>query len=424
MNNRRVVVTGIGAITPVGVGVDDTWKALLQGRSGVSLISRFDPDEIGLDVKIAAEVKDFDIADYFPDKRRVGSMMKEMDRVTLFAMAAAKLALEDAKLEIRNIEAERVGTFIGTGVGGLITTTADHIKLMEGGPKKIGLRSIIRLMPNAPSGQVAIATGAKGRAKSDATACASGLDSIFDAFMYIQNDRADVMISGGTEASLNPFALASFNNMMALSRRNDSPESASRPFSIDRDGFVLGEGAVIMILEEMEHALRRGAPIYAEVVGGGATCDASHIVAPDEQGAGAARAIREALRDAKIEPKDIQYVNAHGTSTPLNDERETLAIKTVFGPHAYDLQISSTKSMLGHMLGAAGAIGAAATALTLRDQRIHPTINYYSPDPKCDLDYVPNVARDARVMHGMVEALGFGGHNTVLVMKQFVEANN
>jgi 3-oxoacyl-[acyl-carrier-protein] synthase II len=421
MTNRRVVVTGIGAITPVGVGVDDTWKALLDGKSGVARISRFDPDEIGLDVKIAAEVKDFDIATYYPDKRKVGSMLKEMDRVTLFAMAAAKLALEDADLDIKTSgDAERVGTFIGTGVGGLITTTADHIKLMEGGPKKIGLRSIIRLMPNAPSGQVAIEHGAKGRAKSDATACASGLDSLFDAFMYIKNDRADVMIAGGTEASLNPFAVASFSNMMALSKRNDVPELASRPFNSDRDGFVIGEGSVILILEEMEHAIARNAKIYAEIVGGGASCDASHIVAPDENGAGAARAIREALRDAKLEPKDIDYINAHGTSTPLNDERETLAIKTVFGDHAYKLQISSTKSMVGHLLGAAGAIGAAATALTLRDQKIHPTINYLNPDPKCDLDYVPNVARDANVKHAMVEALGFGGHNTVLVMKQFV----
>lgn len=423
MTNRRVVVTGIGAVTPVGVGVDETWKALLDGKSGVSRISRFDPDEIGLDVKIAAEVKDFDIANFYPDRRKVGSMLKEMDRVTLFAMAAAKLALEDAELQIREHNPERVGTFIGTGVGGLITTTADHIKLMEGGPKKIGLRSIIRLMPNAPSGQVAIEHGAKGRAKSDATACASGLDSLFDAFMYIKNDRADVMIAGGTEASLNPFAVASFSNMMALSKRNDDPITASRPFNSDRDGFVIGEGSVILVLEEMEHAIARNAKIYAEIVGGGASCDASHIVAPDENGAGAARAIREALRDAQLQPSDIDYINAHGTSTPLNDERETLALKTVFGEHAYKLQISSTKSMLGHMLGAAGAIGAAATALTLRDQVIHPTINYVNPDPKCDLDYVPNKARESAVKHAMCEALGFGGHNTVLVMKQFVAAN-
>jgi 3-oxoacyl-[acyl-carrier-protein] synthase II len=420
MQTRRVVVSGIGSICPVGIGKDDTWKSLLAGESGVKRLTLFDPDEIPLSVKIAAEVKDFNVSDFYPNPRKVGSMMKEMDRVTLFAMAASKLALEDANFDIRSNEPERVGTFIGTGVGGLITTTSDHIKLMEGGPKKMGLRSIIRLMPNAPSGQVAIEYGAKGRAKSDATACASGLDSLFDAFMYIKDNRADVMISGGSEACLNSFAVASFSNMMALSKRNEVPETASRPFSIDRDGFVLGEGAVVLILEELEHALRRNAPIYAEIVGGGATCDASHIVAPEETGAGASRAIREALRDAQIQPEDIDYINAHGTSTPLNDERETLAIKSVFGAHAYKLQISSTKSMVGHMLGGAGAIGAAATALSLFHQKIHPTINLNSPDPKCDLDYVPNVYRETKVNYALVEALGFGGHNTCLAMKRYV----
>lgn len=419
-DERRVVVTGIGVVSPVGIGKDDMWNALLQGKSGVGRISIFDPDEIGLEVKIAAEIKNFDIADYFPDKRKIGSMLKEMDRVTLFAMTAAKLALEDSQLDVKaSSDPDRVGTFIGTGVGGLITTTADHIKLMEGGPKKIGIRSIIRLMPNAPSGQVAIEFGAKGRAKSDATACASGLDSLFDAYMYIKSNRADVMISGGTEASLNPFSVASFGNMMALSKRNAEPEKASRPFSADRDGFVIGEGAVILILEELQHALKRNAPIYAEIVGGGASCDATHIVAPDEHGAGAARALREALRDARLDPSEVDYINAHGTSTPLNDVRETLALKSVFGSHAYKLQISSTKSMVGHLLGAAGAIGAAATALSLRDNKIHPTINLENPDPACDLDYVPNTARDIKIKHALVEALGFGGHNTVLAMKAF-----
>ncbi len=419
MNRRRVVVTGIGGVTPVGVGREDVWKALLRGDSGVQRISQFDPDEIGLDVKIAAEVKGFNIADFFPDKRKVGSMLKEMDRVTLFSMAAAKQALEDAKLVITDSIAERVGTYIGTGVGGLITTTGDHIKLMAGGPKKIGLRSIIRLMPNASSGQVAIEYGAKGRAKNDSTACASGLDSLLDAFMYIQSNRADVMISGGSEACINQFSVASFNNMMALSKRNDDPGTASRPFSNDRDGFVIGEGSVVLIIEELEHALKRNATIYAEIVGGGASCDATHIVAPDEFGDGAARAISEALRDAEIDPTAIDYINAHGTSTSLNDERETLAIKKVFKDHAYKLAVSSTKSMVGHLLGGAGAIGAAATALTLFDQKIHPTINYGTPDPKCDLDYVPNVAREAKVKHALCEALGFGGHNTVLVMKAY-----
>ncbi len=419
-NERRVVITGLGVISPVGIGHEDTWNALLAGKSGVSHISHFDPSAHGLEVKIAAEVKDFDINNFYTDKRKVGSMLKEMDRVTLFAMAAAKLALKDANFEIRSTVPERVGTFIGTGVGGLITTTADHLKLMEDGPKKIGLRSIIRLMPNAASGQVAIEYGAKGRAKSDATACASGLDSLFDAFMYIKADRADAMIAGGSEACINPFSIASFTNMMALSKDSGPPENVSKPFSANRDGFVIGEGSVILILEELQHAMRRNAPIYAEIIGGGASCDASHIVAPDEHGNGAARAMKEALREAQVSPNDIDYINAHGTSTPLNDERETLAIKQVFGQHAYKIAVSSTKSMVGHLLGGAGALGAAATALTIKNQKVHPTINYHNPDPKCDLDYVPNFYRDAKVSHAMVEALGFGGHNTVLVMKKFV----
>ncbi len=419
-NNRRVVVTGLGVISPVGIGHQDTWKALLEGRSGVAPISHFDPDAFGLEVKIAAEIKDFDINNFYSDKRKVGSMLKEMDRITLFAMAASKLALEDAALEIRSTVPERVGTFIGTGVGGLITTTADHLKLMEGGPRKIGLRSIIRLMPNAASGQVAIEYGAKGRAKSDATACASGLDALLDAFMYIKADRADAMIAGGSEACINPFSIASFTNMMALSKSSEPPEKVSKPFSANRDGFVIGEGAIILILEELQHALGRNAPIYAEIIGGGASCDASHIVAPEETGAGAARAMEEALREGQISPSDIDYINAHGTSTPLNDERETLAIKTVFKDHSYKLAVSSTKSMVGHLLGGAGALGAAATALSIKHQKIHPTINYQKPDPKCDLDYVPNTYREAKINHAMVEALGFGGHNTVLVMKKFV----
>jgi 3-oxoacyl-[acyl-carrier-protein] synthase II len=420
INQRRVVVTGLGVVSPVGIGHQDAWKALLEGRSGVTPMTHFDPDSFGLEVKIAAEVKGFDINNFYSDKRKVGSMLKEMDRVTLFSMAAAKLALEDANFEIRSTNPERVGTFIGTGVGGLITTTADHLKLMEGGPKKIGLRSIIRLMPNAPSGQVAIEYGAKGRAKSDATACASGLDSLFDAFMYIKADRADAMIAGGSEACINPFSVASFTNMMALSKSDGPPEKVSKPFSANRDGFVIGEGAIILILEELQHALGRNAPIYAEIIGGGASCDATHIVAPDETGDGAARAMKEALREAQLLPSDIDYINAHGTSTPLNDERETLAIKRVFKEHAYKVPISSTKSMVGHLLGGAGALGAATTALSIKHQKVHPTINYYNPDPKCDLDYVPNIYREAKIEHAMCEALGFGGHNTVLVMKKFV----
>ncbi len=418
---RRVVVTGMGMITPVGAGKEDCWKAFLEGRSGVARISRFDPEELNLDVKIAAEVKDFNIQDFYPDRRKWGSMLKEMDRVTLFAMVASKMAIEDAKFDMKQTNPDRVGTFIGTGVGGLITTTSDYVKLMEGGPRKLGLRTVIRLMPNAPSGQVAIEYGAGGRAKSDSTACASGLDSIFDSFMYIRDNRADVMITGGSEACLNTFTVASFNNMMALSRRNDDPEGASRPFSKDRDGFVIGEGSVILIIEELQHALKRNAHIYAEITGGGASCDATHIVAPHETGAGASRAIKEALRDAELMPHDIDYINAHGTSTPLNDERETLALKNVFGDHAYKVPISSTKSMVGHLLGGAGAIGAAVTALSIEQQKVHPTINLNNPDPLCDLDYVPNVFREVKIKNAMCEALGFGGHNTVIAMSQYVK---
>lgn len=419
MSERRVVITGLGMVTPVGIGKDQCWEALLAGKSGVAPLTLFDPSTVALEIKIAAEVKDFNIQDFFPDKRKVGSMLKEMDRVTLFAMAAAKLALEDASFDVRANRPERVATFLGTGVGGLITTTADHIKLLEGGARKLGLRSVIRLMPNAPSGQVAIEYGAKGRAKADSTACASGLDSLFDAFMYIKDNRADAVISGGCEAAINAFSMASFGNMMALSKRNDDPEGASRPFSKDRDGFVIGEGAIVLILEELEHATKRGARIYAEIVGGGATCDAYHIVAPHETGEGAAAAMREAMRDAKIEPTDIDYINAHGTSTPLNDERETMAIKQVLGEHAFKIPISSTKSMVGHLLGGAGAIGTAVAALSIYNQKVHPTINLNSPDPICDLDYVPNKCRDAKIKYAMVEALGFGGHNTVLILKAY-----
>lgn len=419
MSERRVVITGLGMITPVGIGHEACWKALLEGQSGVAEITQFDPFAVGLETTIAAEVKNFKIEDYFGDRRKVGSMMKEMDRVTLLAMAGAKLALEDAKFDMSATKPERVGTFLGTGVGGLITTTADHIKLLEGGPRKLGLRSVIRLMPNAPAGQVAIEYGAKGRAKADSTACASGLDSLFDAFMYIKDNRADAMITGGCEAAINAFSMASFGNMMALSKRNDEPTKASRPFSKDRDGFVIGEGAVVLILEELNHALDRKAKIYAEVVGGGATCDAYHIVAPHETGEGAATAMRAAISDAGIQPSDIGYINAHGTSTPLNDERETMAIKQVLGDHAYKIPISSTKSMVGHLLGGAGAIGTAVAAMSLLHQKVHPTINLDTADPNCDLDYVPNVARDAKIDYAMVEALGFGGHNTVLILKRY-----
>ncbi|MBI5172033.1 MAG: beta-ketoacyl-ACP synthase II [Candidatus Melainabacteria bacterium] len=415
---RRVVVTGIGMISPVGQSAKECWEALLSGTSGVDTLTLFDPAEHGIETKIAAEVKNFNIHDFYPDKRKAGAFLKEMDRVTLFAMAAAKLAVDDAALKIDEGNAERVATFIGTGVGGLTTTIQDYQKLLDGGPRKVGVRSVIKLMPNAPSGQVAIEFGAKGRAKGDATACASGLDSLLDAFMYIRDNRADVVIAGGAEAAINAIGVTSFGNMMALSKRNDEPKKASRPFSADRDGFVIGEGAAVLILESLEHARARNAKIYAEVKGGAASCDAHHIVAPNQSGEGAARAIAEALKDAGLDPTEIDYINAHGTSTPLNDACETKAIKTVFGDYAHKLAISSTKSMIGHLLGGAGAMGAAVTALSIKDSKVHPTINYDNPDPECDLDYVPNVSRQLNVRNALVEALGFGGHNTVLVMGQ------
>ncbi|KAF1857248.1 hypothetical protein Lal_00015527 [Lupinus albus] len=418
-SNKRVVVTGIGLVSPVGIGTQETWSNLLAGKSGAARITSFDPDANNIDVKIACEIKDFDIANYYPDRRKSGSMLKEMDRVTLLAMVASKFAVEDSGLNSTNSNPDRVATFIGTGVGGLKTTCADSQRLTEQGQRKMGLRSIIRLMPNAPAGQVAIEFGARGRAKSDATACASGLDSLMDAYMYIKYGRADAVIAGGTEACIDTFSVASFSNMTALSKREGDPTKVSRPFSKDRDGFVIGEGAAIMVLEELEHALKRGAKIYAEVVGSGASCDANHIVAPHETGEGAARAIKDALEDANLKPGDIDYINAHGTSTPLNDERETLAIKSVFGEHAKKLALSSTKSMIGHSLGAAGAMGAAVLALSIHDQKVHPTINLDTPDPACDLDYVPNVARPMQIRAGLAEALGFGGHNTVIAMARY-----
>ncbi|MBN8659340.1 MAG: beta-ketoacyl-ACP synthase II [Candidatus Melainabacteria bacterium] len=415
---RRVVVTGIGIVSPVGLTTEETWKNLLSGVSGVDFLTLFNPDQFGMETRIGAEVKNFDIQQFYPDKRKAGAFMKEMDRVTLLAMAAAKLAFQDSKLQVNEDNAHRVATFIGTGVGGLTTTTQDYQKLLEGGPKRVGVRSVIKLMPNAPSGQVAIEFGAKGRAKGDATACASGLDSILDALMYIQDNRADVVITGGAEAAINSVGVCSFNNMTALSKRNNDPKKASRPFMKDRDGFVIGEGAAVLILEELEHARKRGATIYAEVKGGGASCDANHIVAPLENGEGAVRAMKEALQDAGVAIDQVDYINAHGTSTPLNDAAETRALKTVFGEHAKKLAVSSTKSMIGHLLGAAGAVGAAVTALSIKEGKVHPTINHDSDekDPVCDLDYVPNVSRDLKVRNALIEALGFGGHNTVIVM--------
>lgn len=419
MIKRRVVITGIGPVTSVGTGKKDFWGNLISGKSGVSRITLANSDEWkAIDVNIAGEVKNFTLEKYFSDQKLLKSMQKDMDRVTQFSVVAAKFAIEDSKLDFSKINTERVATFVGTGIGGITTTCNDQISLINGGQKKVGVRSIIRLMPNAPSGYIGILWGLKGRAKSDSTACASGLDSMLDALNWIRLNKADIVITGGTECALNPLSMASFSNMGALSKRNCPPELASCPFSKERDGFVMGEGAVVFVFEELEHAKKRNAKIYAEVIGGAGTCDASHITAPHETGDGAARAITEAIKDAEVKLEDINYIHAHGTSTPLNDARETLAIKKVFGENAKKLAVTSSKSMTGHLIGAAGPLGTAVCALTIDTGIITPTINYQTPDPDCDLDYVPNKAREQKVNIGLVNSLGFGGHNTVLVLKK------
>ena len=419
MSKRRIVITGIGPVAPIGIGKDEFWSSLTLGKSGVARIKEADtPQWQQIDVKIAGEVKNFNLENYFNDSKLLKSMQKDMDKVTQFAVLAAKLAIEDSKIDFSKINTERVSTFIGTGIGGINTTCNDQSVLLSGGQKKIGVRSIIRLMPNAPSGYIGILWGLKGRAKNDSTACASGLDSMLDALNWIRLNKADIVVTGGTECTINPLSIASFSNMGALSKRNCPPEMASCPFSKERDGFVMAEGSVVLIFEELEYAKKRGANIYAEVIGGGGTCDASHITAPHETGDGAARAMIEAIKDAQIKPEDVNYIHAHGTSTPLNDARETFAIKKVFGEHAKKLAVTSSKSMTGHLIGAAGPLGSAVCALTIKNGVITPTINYQTPDPDCDLDYVPNKAREQKLNVGLVSSLGFGGHNTVLVLRK------
>lgn len=422
MNKRRVVITGIGPVTCVGTGKDEFWQSLSTGKSGIKRLKNADNEEWqAIDIKIGGEVKNFNLENYFSDPKQVKSFQKDMDIVTQFAVVGAKLAIDDSKIDFKNMNTEKVSTFVGTGIGGIKTTCNDQVSLLTGGQKKVGVRSIIRLMPNAPSGYIGIIWGLKGRAKNDSTACASGLDSMLDALNWIRLNKADIVITGGSEATIHPLSVASFSNMGALSKRACAPEEASCPFSKERDGFIMSEGAVVFVFEELEHAKKRGAKIYAEVIGGGATCDASHITAPHETGDGASRAMIEAIKDAEIKIEDINYIHAHGTSTPLNDARETLAIKKVFGNHAKKIAITSTKSMTGHMIGAAGPSGAATCALTIENGIITPTINYQTPDPYCDLDYVPNKAREQKVNIGLISSLGFGGHNTVLALKRFTQ---
>lgn len=409
---RRVVVTGVGFVLPQGTGVDSVWEKICKGVSGVGPITKF--DATGFETQIAAEVKDFRSEDFIEQKE-----IKKMDIFIHYALAATRIALNDSSLEISEENTERIGVIVGTGLGGLATIEKYHKVLLEKGPNRITPFFIPMLIANEASGQIAIHHGAKGPNLCVVTACATGAHAIGDAFRCIQYGDADVIIAGGVEATITPLAVAGFNAMKALSTRNDEPERASRPFDRERDGFVMGEGAAIMIMEDLEHARRRGAKIYAEIIGYGYNGDAYHLAAPDPDGDGAARCMQMALKDAVISPEKVDYINAHGTSTELNDITETLAIKRVFGNHAYKLAVSSTKSMTGHLLGAAGGAEAIFSILTIRDGIIPPTINYEDPDPRCDLDYVPNVARDKDAKVVISNAFGFGGTNAVLVFRRF-----
>ncbi len=412
MTSRRVVVTGMGCVTPLGIGVEESWRNCVEGRSGVGPITRF--DAAGLKTQIAAEVRGFDPSSYVPRREA-----RKMDTFIQYAVATARMALEDAGYEVSGEAAERVGVSIGAGLGGLPEIENQHKVLLESGPRRVSPFFIPMAIANLAPGHVAIQTGAKGPNLSIVTACATGAHSIGEAWHIIRRGDADVMLAGGVESTITPLAVAGFNAMRALSTRNDEPEKASRPFDKDRDGFVMGEGGAVLVLEELEHARARGARIVAELVGYGATCDAYHITAPDPEGDGAARCMEAALRSGGIAPDEIDYINAHGTSTPFNDYYETVAVKRVFGDHAKRLWISSTKSMTGHLLGAAGSVEAVFSVLAIRDQVAPPTINYDTPDPDCDLDYVPNQAREGRIERVLSNSFGFGGTNASLVFARF-----
>ena len=409
---RRVVVTGMGLVIPTGIGVETTWKNVCEGKSGIGLLTRFDTN--GFETKIAGEVKNFN-PESFIDKKEI----KKMDLFIQYSIAATKEAVEDARLAIGPDNAEQIGVIVGTGLGGLPSLEKYHKVLLERGPSRISPFFIPMLIANLASGQIAIQFGPKGPNTCVVTACATGAHCIGDAFRAIVYGDAEAMITGGTEANITPLTIGGFNAMKALSTRNDEPEKACRPFEKNRDGFVVAEGAGILILEELQFALNRKARIYAELVGYGYTGDAYHITAPSPEGDGAVRCMRMAIKDAKVKPEDVDYINAHGTSTPLNDLTETLAIKTVFGDHAKGIPISATKSMTGHLLGAAGSTEAIFIILAIRDGIMPPTINYEEPDPQCDLDYVPNVARRKTINVAMSNAFGFGGTNATLIFKKF-----
>jgi 3-oxoacyl-[acyl-carrier-protein] synthase II len=411
--NKRVVITGMGAITSIGNDLDTFWKNAQAGVSGTDRISYFDPTDFAS--QIAAEVKDFDVTKFI-DKKEA----KRMDPFVHFAMAASDMAIEDSKLPLDSIDKTKAGILVGSGIGGLQTIETQHKILMEKGPKRVSPFFIPMEIINLAPGQISIRYGFQGVNISISTACATGTHAIGEAFRWIQRGGMEIMLAGGTEASITPLAVAGFGNMKALSTRNDDPKHASRPFDKERDGFVIGEGSGILILESLEHALARNAKIYAEIIGYAATADAHHITSPDPDGTGVSLSMQLALEDANIEPGDLSYINAHGTSTPFNDKFETLAIKKVFGDYARKLPISSTKSMIGHCLGAAGAVELVATAMTVKNDIVLPTINYEVPDPDCDLDYVPNEPRNMTVDVAMSNSFGFGGTNTSVVLRKYI----
>jgi 3-oxoacyl-[acyl-carrier-protein] synthase II len=409
---RRVVVTGVGLVTPLGTGVEKSWRNICSGVSGIDLITRFDTSDYA--VKIAAEVKDFQADDFFEKKAA-----KHLDLFVQYGLVAAQMAVQDSGYEVTEENCGRVGVITGCGMGGLPTIEKYHGVSLEKGPKRITPFFIPMVIPNMPSGHISMAIKSKGPNLTLTTACAAGTHSVGEAYRHIKYGLCDMVVSGGTEAVICGLGVAGFSAMKALSSRNENPQKASRPFDRDRDGFVMSEGAGMMVLEDYDHAVARGAKIYAEICGYGLSSDAYHIAAPPEDGEGGVRAMQMALADSDLVPEDIDYINAHGTSTPLNDKCETLAIKTVFRDHAEKLAISSTKSMTGHMLGAAGGIEAVFTALSLNDQIAPPTINLENASPECDLDYVPNVARKMDMRAALSNSFGFGGTNAVVVMKRY-----
>ena len=413
VNQRRVVVTGLGAITPLGIGAEQYWQGLMAGRSGVSPVTDFDCSAIA--TRIAAQVKDFRPEDYLDRKET-----KRMDRFAQFAAAASKMAVADAGLPITDETRARVGVFIGSGIGGIATFEEQHRKMMEGGLGRVSPFFIPMMIANMGTGNVAKLLGAQGPSETAVTACATSTNSLGDAYLVIKRGEADAIVAGGTEAAVVPISMAGFSNMKAMTTRNDDPEHASRPFDVGRDGFILGEGSGILVLEDLDTARSRGAKIYAEVIGYGMSNDAYDMVHPAPEGAGAARAMTAALKSACLPPEAVGYINAHGTSTPAGDVLEVQAIKSVFSAHARRLAVSSTKSMTGHLLGAAGAIEAIATVLALQQGILPPTMNLETPDPECDLDFVPNQAREQQVDIALSNSFGFGGHNATLVFKRWV----